>query len=158
MSSPPVMSSPISKTCKACKTEKLLTEFVKSKKSPHGRGANCYVCHRVYTSRWYRAHRNEHIARTSENTRRRKSKISYAPHNVRRYGITPEQYAKLFEEQDGKCRICHKPETGANKWLSTDHDHATGMVRGLLCNQCNLGLGNFRDSQDLLARAIEYLR
>lgn len=75
----------------------------------------------------------------------------------RLYGITLEQYAEMFSEQGEVCAIC-KAECGTKKSLSVDHDHATGKVRGLLCNGCNTSLGQFKDSQILLQRAIEYLK
>ena len=72
-----------------------------------------------------------------------------------RYGITVEEYDRMFAEQDGKCAICGvKVEKHR---LCVDHDHATGKVRGLLCRLCNRHLGGFRDSIDLLRRAIAYL-
>ncbi len=59
-----------------------------------------------------------------------------------RYGITPEQFFDLLVAQDGKCAICGgAPKRGRN--LSVDHDHSTGVVRGLLCVSCNTGVGYF---------------
>lgn len=55
----------------------------------------------------------------------------------RRYGITQEDYIKMWEEQDGKCKLCGKKPEG---YLDIDHDHKTGRVRGLLCRGCNLML------------------
>ena len=68
--------------------------------------------------------------------------------------ISLEDYEKMFDEQKGLCLIC---ETSYVKALAVDHDHITGKVRGLLCGQCNLGLGNFKDNETLLSRAVEYL-
>lgn len=82
--------------------------------------------------------------------------------NIRRYGITPEQYDALLSTQGGLCAICgDAPDAngkGAYARLHIDHDHATGLVRGLLCGRCNQGLGYFRDSPDSLASAIKYLK
>ncbi len=71
------------------------------------------------------------------------------------YGMTPEQYKALEASQDGRCAICH---SGSAETLHIDHDHETGVVRGLLCNSCNVGLGHFKDSHELLAAALEYLK
>lgn len=58
----------------------------------------------------------------------------------------------LMEAQGGTCAICPRTDD-----LCVDHDHATGVVRGLLCRSCNSGLGQFRDDPVLLAKAIDYL-
>lgn len=77
-----------------------------------------------------------------------------------RYGITIDDYILLFESQNGVCAICGLPErvlNGKQKPLSVDHDHETGKVRGLLCNDCNRGLGGFKDNALRLQQAIVYL-
>lgn len=58
----------------------------------------------------------------------------------------------MFEKQDGLCAICREaPAT------DVDHDHETGVVRGLICNPHNLAIGLFRDRTDLLLAAVQYL-
>lgn len=80
----------------------------------------------------------------------------------RRYGISVEEYQRLFDEQNGVCAICGQPETkiykGTMARLAVDHDHETGTIRGLLCNGCNTGLGHFKDNPKLLEGAINYLK
>lgn len=75
------------------------------------------------------------------------------------YGLTFEDYAKKLGLQGGGCAICGSCENfrGDQKMLHVDHDHATGKVRGILCAKCNGGLGYFKDSPELLSRAIAYL-
>lgn len=73
-----------------------------------------------------------------------------------RYSITPEQYYELYEKQQGKCLICGK-NMEADKYLVVDHNKETGEVRGLLCNNCNTGIGMFRENVMALGRAIKYL-
>lgn len=63
----------------------------------------------------------------------------------------------LLEEQNYSCAICGVQEEELTKKLAVDHNHETNVVRGLLCNGCNLGLGQFKDSVVLLSFAIEYL-
>jgi hypothetical protein len=58
----------------------------------------------------------------------------------------------MFDEQGGLCAICRE-----GKAAHVDHDHATGVVRGLLCFNCNGGLGNFKDQPERLHAAIGYL-
>lgn len=66
----------------------------------------------------------------------------------------------MFNEQDGRCAVCAKPGEILGKRSTTlhvDHDHDTGQIRGLLCQDCNLGLGIFADSPDRLMAAAAYL-
>jgi len=72
------------------------------------------------------------------------------------YGISLEEYQRLFEYQRGGCAICRRPPKKLP--LAVDHCHATGLTRGLLCRACNEGLGKFRDDVTLLVRAGAYLR
>lgn len=74
-----------------------------------------------------------------------------------KYGITPEQYNLLKQNQNNKCKICGKDEAMTRNGLVIDHDHKTGKVRGLLCSSCNTGLGRFKDSVNYLEQAIKYL-
>lgn len=71
------------------------------------------------------------------------------------FGLSRAARKNKLEEQGGVCAICG--EKPGNKSLAADHDHESGMPRGLLCLKCNLGLGNFHDNPGLLARAIRYL-
>jgi hypothetical protein len=73
-----------------------------------------------------------------------------------KYGISPEQYFELYQQQEGKCKICGE-ELNEDEYLCIDHDKETGEIRGLLCKKCNLGLGHFKDSPDNLRKAAEYL-
>ena len=79
----------------------------------------------------------------------------------RRFGITPERYADLFRSQNGACAICKNPETatrlGKVKALSVDHCHKSGAIRGLLCSDCNTGIGKLKDDPTILRSAIQYL-
>ena len=75
---------------------------------------------------------------------------------VELYGVTPQQYSDLVLEQGGKCKICGQLPN--SKGLALDHCHTTGKVRGLLCSECNTGLGKFYDNIENLERAILYLR
>lgn len=70
----------------------------------------------------------------------------------RRYGLTQADYDTMLAEQGGVCWIC-----GTGGKLHVDHDHDTGKVRGLLCPDCNVGLGYFKDSPVALRRAAAYL-
>ena len=70
------------------------------------------------------------------------------------YGLTQHAFDAMVEAQDGRCAICRRMP----RKLVVDHDHRTGVVRGLLCGPCNLGLGHLRDQPVLCERAADYLR
>lgn len=80
-----------------------------------------------------------------------------------RYGITPDQYTELLSVQRGRCLICGNEESAQNnrskktQKLAVDHCHATGKVRGLLCQDCNRGIAKFREDIARLRKAIAYL-
>lgn len=75
----------------------------------------------------------------------------------RLYGITPEQYDELFEKQNGCCAVCGRHQREFKTRLAVDHDHATGEIRGLLCNFDNSRfIGRHREA-DRFKAAGEYL-
>jgi hypothetical protein len=78
-------------------------------------------------------------------------------HLKENYGISREDYDRMFSEQKGLCAICKNPPDG-DKPLNVDHCHSTGKVRKLLCTKCNFGLGYFRDNISFLDAAAEYLK
>jgi hypothetical protein len=78
---------------------------------------------------------------------------------LRKYGITKADYDSMLAASGG-CEICGTSTPGSKRfgYFHIDHDHATGRVRGLLCHHCNLGLGNFKDNPELMAKAITYIK
>lgn len=70
-----------------------------------------------------------------------------------KYGISQQEWEKLFLECEGKCQICSSPEE-----ICVDHNHSTGRVRGLLCRKCNAAIGLLKETPELLLKAVEYLR
>jgi len=74
------------------------------------------------------------------------------------YDISLKDYEQLFIAQYGLCAICHHPPTTEKPFLVVDHDHETGMVRGLLCNNCNIAIGLLKDNPSTLQSAIRYLQ
>ena len=95
----------------------------------------------------------------------RKSRRNHPQSHMRdnlkwRYGLSLEHYERMVAKQEGKCALCGKFPDEANPRctnLSVDHDKDTGMVRGLLCTLCNLGLSNFKESPTILLAAADYL-
>lgn len=113
-------------------------------------------------AKWQREWRKRNRAATRDAWHAWEKKNGYDhPEAARRhhlrleYGITPEDYDRMFEEQRGVCAICGLPPT--EKVFVVDHDHLTGKVRGLLHRTCNSAIGIFNDDPALLRKAADYL-
>ena len=121
--------------CATCGLDKPPEEFPRHKGRPSGRHCNCKVCHN---------------AQVRESRARQGGSRKY--HLKRRYGLSPEQFDALLAQQGFLCPICLKRAA-----VHVDHDHSTGRVRGILCEMCNGGLGQFRDNPETIESAIAYL-
>lgn len=145
-----------SKTCRKCGETKPVSDFyVKSRKSTFGKdysdslagfSSDCRKCH---------------AGRMAERRKRLGDayKTSFKDWEYRhKYGIGLDDYNRMFADQGGCCAICRKHQTEFKKALAVDHDHVTGKVRSLLCVNCNLGVGCFRDDPALLEETIRYLK
>ena len=117
------------KKCNKCNTRKLLGDFHLSAASKDGFQNYCKLCKKAYD---------------------RPNKL------LRIYGLTQAAYDDILKQQNGRCAICERGQK-LDSVLCVDHDHDTGQVRGLLCNQCNTGIGLLQDSIGMLASAIIYL-
>lgn len=90
------------------------------------------------------------------------ARVRQRKYNLRKYKLTAEQFAEMFEAQGGVCAICGNgvdPDgirSTAN--LHVDHNHVTGKIRGLLCHGCNQGIGRFKDDPERLMAAARYLK
>lgn len=74
-------------------------------------------------------------------------------------GVTQEQYLSMYKKQQGRCGICeNRLYSKRYKAFAVDHNHETGRIRGLLCTNCNTGLGLFKDDPIRLQRAIEWTK
>jgi hypothetical protein len=87
--------------------------------------------------------------------KKRRRADAHAAMIAKNYSITREQYAALYAFQGGKCALC-QVATGKVKRLAVDHDHKTGLVRGLLCGPCNKDVIG-RLGREALQRGVEYL-
>ncbi len=76
---------------------------------------------------------------------------------IKNYGITLEQFNNLLLLQNYKCAICNVEYGTGPRAFAVDHDHISNKVRSLLCGNCNMGLGKFKDSIELLEKAKQYL-
>lgn len=78
---------------------------------------------------------------------------------LKNYGVTEEKYNEMLKKQNGKCAICgYSDTTVPNFFPLIDHCHKTNKVRGLLCMNCNMALGKFKDNIEILKNAIKYLQ
>jgi hypothetical protein len=124
-----------------------------------------YIAHRKekieYQKKYHAANREErneymkqyHAANKEEHNKRcRNTDLK------RKFGITQEQYSLIFDTQNGCCKICGKHRDTFKRTLAVDHNHTTGKIRGLLCTDCNQGLGFFKDNIEILTEAINYLK
>lgn len=114
----------------------------------------------------YNRKRRERYATDSEFRERVKQQAKGGDPEVKRntrllkqFGITAAQYDDMLAQQDGRCAICRAEFSDRRGHrLAVDHCHETGVVRGLLCANCNQGIGKFGDRPDLLDGAALYLR
>jgi hypothetical protein len=90
--------------------------------------------------------------------RKESMRISYIKNFAKgRHLTTKEEYDVMLKNQNSRCKICGISEDELNRVLYIDHDHKTNKVRGLLCTSCNNGIGQFKDSIELLKNAVNYL-
>ena len=134
-----------SKLCRSCKEALPLSDF-----SPHNRNKTTgHVTYRLDCKSCHSAKKREGYCPDKNASAMLK----------RNYGITLADYDRMVEKQNGKCAICETTEPSGNgARFAVDHDHKTGEVRGLLCFDCNSGIGKFKDDAALLTSAIEYLK
>jgi hypothetical protein len=113
--------------------------------------------------RYNQTERGRETARAQSIRWRKENPEKYAAslrkHDLKRhYGITPDIWEVLFADQNHACAACKSPTSGRkNGQWRTDHDHATGKVRGILCNGCNIALGQTQDDPLRLRLLAEYL-
>lgn len=106
----------------------------------------------------------ERVEKEDGSTRYKMSKNQQRHYGLMRYyGISISEYAEMYRKQDGKCAICHHPETtkdhrGELRVLAVDHCHDTGAVRELLCYSCNSMLGQAKDKVEVLLAGAEYIK
>lgn len=166
--------------CLVCLEEKSRDQFHKQSKSKTGLQFRCKVCDKQWHSERYLRDKEKILAQSKvwrkENAEKdearakiwrdkypEKVKIYQRKTHLRKYGISLDEYNKMFEDQNGLCYICHQPEqfihhmTKKPASLAVDHCHNTGETRRLLCKSCNNGLGLFKDSPEILRNAANYL-
>jgi hypothetical protein len=126
-------------------------------------GKRCKPCWSAYMNEYNRAYRAREVYKTQQKRYRTQNSERHKFYKVfKKYGITADDYSRMMDEQDGVCKICGQEESsrhqnGGVKKLAIDHCHATGKVRGLLCERCNQVLGRLRDDSDIARGMATYL-
>ena len=138
-----------SKNCRLCNIEKSTKDFEKTKQNLDGFKSYCRICRVKYD----RLKRIERKAKNPEKYKKKEQERKL----IQKYNINKDQYNKILKSQNYCCYICEKHMSEFSKSLYVDHCHTTGKVRGLLCNSCNKGLGDFKDNTLYLLKAIKYL-
>lgn len=118
------------KMCICCNKEKQVSEFGANKRMSDGLNQYCKMCAQAKNKNY----RQKYL-----------------------YGLDSEKIEEILEAQGYRCAICGTHRDVLNRDLHIDHCHDSDKVRGLLCVNCNVGLGHFKDSVDLLTFAIAYL-
>ncbi len=119
-----------------------------------GRCPPCYRI-RVHEKRESRLEKARASCRAWKKAYPERARANYRRWHLRaKYGLTMTSFQQMVDAQGNVCAICQEPFVSTPK---VDHCHGTGRVRGLLCHQCNVGLGAFRDNCRSLERAIRYL-
>lgn len=126
----------------------------------------------IRSKRWKLKHPEENRRRALEYYYKNRDKINkkrrlYRSKNKKfareyvlrtKYNLSLEQLNEMMVNQNNECAICHRHQKDISKSFSVDHNHATGQVRGLLCDPCNIGIGMLKDSVINLQSAINYLK
>lgn len=172
------MKKGTSALCPRCKEEKMLNfeNFYRSSQTKSGFRSWCRECQNEANRLYANKHKDRMVKATLKSrnkTKERKQAHVGAQERYRtsykgnrkyldtlikgKYGISLEKYESIIEEQGGGCSICLKTEEEEGKRLSVDHCHETNKVRGVLCCNCNFGIGSLQDNLGLLANAYVYL-
>jgi len=133
------------KKCTKCGVEKPLSEFHKNRSTKDKYCSLCKPCN------------NQHAAAWNKKEVQKRKIIVQKNNYKKRYGLLIEQKQELIDKQKGLCAICSN-ELKDTHDVCVDHDHKTGLVRGILCRKCNLGIGHLRDSLEIMKSALRYLK
>ena len=144
------------KICSKCLIEKNKSEFSKARNREDGLQTVCRICAKESIFKW----RDKNPEKTYLiNKKARHKNDKYRDWTLKKkYGLSFIEYNELLERQNFSCAICNKNQSDCKTLLHVDHCHESGKIRGLLCMNCNTGIGSLKESTDLLQKAIEYIK
>ncbi len=150
------------KACSTCREKRPLADFYVRRVSKDGLQGKCKFCTRRSAYQWRIDNPEKAKAAEIKNNAKPESKVRQREFqwrkNLRNLGMTPDDYAVMLAAQGGGCALCGDIHADSlNRRLHVDHDHVTGVVRGILCSSCNLGIGKFEDDPQRLRAAADYL-
>lgn len=143
--------------CTKCGEVRSATDFRAEPRNADGLRSQCKICDRAFARQWQQD--TGQADRWRRENPDRVAQISRRSSLRRKYDMTEDDYSDLLAWQGGGCAICGSPTSRAKGWphLVVDHCHDTGVVRGLLCNPCNTGIGGLQDDPVMVIRAARYL-
>lgn len=144
------------KKCLSCSKEKAFSEFHKSRIQKDGFSVYCKSCKKI-DGEIYRKKNNDVIKKRRREKKEKNPNIDRDWWYRKTYGIDIDTYNRMFIEQGGLCKCCGRHQSEFKKSLCVDHHHSTGIVRGLLCIQCNSAIGYVREDASVLRRMIDYI-
>lgn len=136
------------KECRKCFVIKPLSEFHKDSSNKYG---TTYWCKECACASGKRHHARRMLTDPSY------QEAMKTRYKKRYYGLTQKEYVEKLIAQGQTCAICGVELPAGGSFTHLDHCHATGKIRAFLCTNCNRGLGHFKDSAEILQKAIEYL-
>lgn len=145
------------KQCAHCKESKLKSEFYNRTISPDGLGVYCKTCDNL-KSNAYRVKFKDQVRKQRKQFRDvNKERLRFQKLKSK-LGLDKPTYDAILAAQGGCCGICGKLPKEHRRVLSVDHDHLTGKVRGILCDNCNRCLGLLKDDVNVVEKAASYLK
>jgi len=175
------------KKCSVCKNRYPIEEYRKDSSRKDGLHTTCNKCNSEIQRRWYLKNKEKAKKKANETYNLNKDKISfkrkldrklnpdkykqaakkrYNPLKSKEYSwknagivdMSIERYNELLDKQNHKCAICTEPSINFKKALAVDHNHKTGKVRGILCDNCNRALGYLKESEEIIINLLNYVK
>lgn len=145
-----MLTEPAKKACSRCKQTLPLTDFYPHRRMRSGRQSHCKACARA----WHKE-RPGYVRRKNAEWKAKNPSYPRDWQLKNKYGLTRDEVEAIRARQDHRCAGCLTPLAGIKECV--DHCHATGNVRGILCNGCNFVLGHVKDDIETLRRLAAYL-